>query len=40
MSTSRPRRALLLLALATVAVVVVRLATADTGGIYDPAAAA
>ncbi|GAA1723415.1 hypothetical protein [Aeromicrobium alkaliterrae] len=37
MSPSRPRRALLLLLVVALAATVIRLATADTGGVYDPA---
>ncbi|WP_255657798.1 hypothetical protein [Aeromicrobium sp. Leaf350] len=37
MISSRPRRALLLLAAAALVAAVFRLATADAGGVYDPA---
>lgn len=39
MRSIRPRRALVLLLGAALAVVVLRLATADAGGYYDPAEA-
>ncbi len=39
MRSSRPRRTLVLLLGAALAVIVLRLATADAGGVYDPAEA-